>query len=147
MQMTAAFSWIIEPDEKIDVMTEDGVNIAIYAHKASDHAGAVDVAPRFRYIIRVNELSQADFPAAAARLLFAASLLALPYTVEAGNVSAVALTTLSQKCIRITHGPQSKETEARVQTTWTTQPYRHHRAAAPRQRCFSASEAQSSSVS
>ena len=145
--MATAFSWIIEPEEKIDVMTEDGVNITIFAQKSSDQGGSLDIAPRFRYILRVSELLQEDFPTAAARLLFASALVALPLTVEAGYVTTVALATLSQKCIRITHGQHGKEAESRPQTTWTTQAYRHHRTPTQRQRFFSASEAQSSSVS
>jgi hypothetical protein len=140
MQMATAFSWIIEAEEKIDAMTEDGVSIAIFAQKSSDQGGALDIAPRFRYILRVAELSQEDFSAAAARLLFASALLAFPHTVEAGRVTAVVLATLSQKCVRIAHGPHGKEVESRPQTTWTTQAYRHHRSPTQRQRCFSASD-------
>ena len=132
-QTTMAVSWIIEPDEKINTMTEDGISVAILAQKAPE-GGALDIAPRFRYILRVAELPQEDFPAAAARLLFSSALLALPHTVEAGRVTAVALTALGQKCVHIAHGPHAAEAEARPQTTWITQANRHHRAPAPRQR-------------
>jgi len=139
---TTAFSWLIEPEEKIDVMTEDGVSIAIFSNKTAEDAGALDVAPRFRYIVRIATLPQEDFATAAARLLFASALLALPHTTKDGLVTAVVLTTLNQKCVRIAHGPHvgREAGEPRAQTSWTVQANRHHFRSPTRPRCFSASE-------
>ena len=129
-KMTAVLSWVILPDEKINVMTEDGVNIALFAGRAGEGAGNLDVAPRFRYVVQISAISLEDFAAASGKLLFDAGLLAIPFAVESGAVTSVALTNLNQRMTRISHGPQSgsdpAEAEVRKQC-WTTQHYRHHR--------------------
>jgi len=128
--MTVVVSWVIAPDEKINVMTEDSVSIALFAGKAGDGIGSLDVAPRFRYVVQISAILLEDFAVASAKLLFDVALLTLPFVVDRGMVSSVVLTNLSQKIVRICHGPQAgsdpAEAEVRKQC-WTTQHYRHHR--------------------
>jgi hypothetical protein len=134
--MATAISWSIAPEEKINAMTEDGVNIVLFAGKGMDSAGTLDAAPRFRYIVAISEMKLEEFYAASAKLLFDAALLILPYVLENGRVSGVVLMNTSQRMVRISHGEHPggawpTETEGRKQTSWTTQHHRHHHQRSP----------------
>lgn len=131
--MSGSLSWCISVDEKINATTEDGVNISVFTIKTSDNTGSLDVAPRFRYIIRVAEISVEDFVTASAKMFFTLALLTMPFNVINGMVSSVVVMSLNSRLMRICNGQvplacdgDKAESEAR-RNAWTTQHYRHHR--------------------
>jgi hypothetical protein len=114
-------------------MTEDGVNISVFTTKTSDNTGSLDVAPRFRYIIRVAAISLEDFVAASAKTFFSLGFLTMPFSVENGVVSSVVVMSLNSRLMRISNGQiplvcdgDKGEGDGR-RNAWTTQHYRHHR--------------------
>jgi len=128
--MAAVMSWCILPDENINVVTEDGINITIFANKGGGEGiGVLDVAPRFRYIVRVSGISLENFHSASAKILFSSALLISPYVVENGIVTDVVLVSMNQRMVRISHGPlvNSESMEDTRKQTWTTQHYKNYR--------------------
>ena len=131
--MTDALSWCISPDEKINVTTEDGVNISLFAGRASEGIGVLDIAPRFRYIVRVANLAVENFSVVSSKLLFTSAVLIMPHKTDNGAVTSVVLMSMNVRMLRITHGlhPQGNE-ESLLEAdprkhAWTTQHYKHHR--------------------
>ena len=156
--MTPAFSWNLSPDEEVCTTTPDGVALKVFCYKGIDGTTVLDLAPRFRYIVRISDTALETFSQMSALALYHSSLMLLPYIVEAGaTVKSVVVMSFNDRSFRIGHTQplephhqpppntvekETPESEAKKQA-WTTQSYRHHRS--PQLRPTSSPPRQSSS--
>lgn len=119
-------AWNFTADEEVPSATPEGICLKLFCSRTPDGQAALDLAPRFRYIVRVSGLPAAQFAQAAAAALFSAALLIVPHETQAECVVSVVVLSLNDRNIRLLHSQPlalPAELEAR-RPAWTTQTYR-----------------------
>lgn len=120
--------WRIDVGEEICCFTDDCIEVGLQAKAASstDPRGALELAPRFRYLVRVAECSYSTFCEWASKLLLSQNLLIVPRTIQDMTVKAAVVSNLNHRIIRIVGGEDGPiAPEARVEPVrrpaWRTQ--------------------------
>jgi hypothetical protein len=163
--MEDPFSWNLSAEEEIKTTTDDRVFLSSVCKRGHDGVIALDLAPHFRYILRVSGMTTHNCQKVAADFLYKHSLMLMPFEVEGSIVLEVVVLNLSPKVVRISHQPSQAEvlslgapSEDAVRalyrkSEWTSPSYnksQHHNGRGsphmrPQTHVFSKSEAQKTS--
>ena len=121
--------WRIDIGEEICCFTDDCIEVGLQAKAASsaDPRGALELAPRFRYLVRVADCPYSAFCEWASKLLLSQNLLIVPRTIQEMTVKMAVVSNLNHRIIRIVGGEDGPMAlEARVEPVrrpaWRAQP-------------------------
>jgi hypothetical protein len=94
----------LEHNELIELCTYDNRRLSMRCTKHADGEPAVDLLPRVRYLLRVQQPTPREHIACAGSLFFTHGLVVVPEDGSDGLVRRVAVMNLSEKAVRVCNG-------------------------------------------
>ena len=94
----------LEHNELIEMCTYDNRRLSMRCTKHADGEPVVDLLPRVRYLLRVQQPAPRDNITCAGSMLFTHGLIIFPEDASDGQVRRVAVMNLSEKTVRVCNG-------------------------------------------
>ena len=94
----------LQQGELIDMCTHDNRRLSIKCNKLSEGVPCVDLLPRMRYMLRINQPLPLKACSMPAEVFFSGGLLIIPHADDDGMVTSVVAFNASEKAIRVVNG-------------------------------------------
>lgn len=99
--------WLIDHAEDVPCFSDDCFETSVISKTAPDGGKAfLEIAPKFRYHVRVTDCDRERFQLLAANLLLSHNLLVVPSSVEGPDVRSAVVTSLNYRITRIFDGEE-----------------------------------------
>lgn len=102
--MPAAVRLSLEHNELIEMCTYDNRRLSMRCTKRADDEPVVDLLPRVRYLLRVQQPTLRDNITCAGSMFFTHGLVIIPEDGSDEQVRRVAVMNLSEKAVRVCNG-------------------------------------------
>ena len=123
--------WVISSGEEISCFSDDCIRLSILSKSCPSSGKAfVEIAPKFRYLLRVAELPLEEFQMHASRMLLTHNILVLPEQLREGCVHASVVLSFNFRIVKLINGEvgaqlcEQHRADPCKKSSWSSRPHR-----------------------